>query len=154
MNLHDYQEMVKATANYPKEFGLGYLTLGLMGEYQRFLQASTEERLTEKFGSVCWFTAALCKEVEMPFLIVFAPSDMQFMPRGLSRTICINTANRLLGEIAEMTKDHYKGENYVDFINLSGILCQFSIAVCRIASDYGVNVEEALQDSYDNLTTV
>ena len=154
MELIEYQEIVNETAVYPKEMGLAYTTLGLVGEFQEFCNTQTEKGLLKEFGDVCWYLAASCREIESPFHLTFNPDWKQpvgQMHLGFLREVTINDCNRILGEICEIVKKHYRDENGIDNINLANLYMKFSKNLCDLGRDYGVDIELALQTNYDKL---
>ena len=76
MNLETYQSIVKETALYPPQFGYMYTTLGLVGEFQEFVEAKSDKDKMKEFGDCCWYLAANCKEWGIHLLDVF-PFDLQ-----------------------------------------------------------------------------
>lgn len=81
MKLEDYQTIIEKTAVYPKEVGIGYTVLGLIGESLEFRNAvgevwvdlpefkPTELQLTnikKEAGDVCWYITATCNELSIP----------------------------------------------------------------------------------------
>ncbi|WP_216646146.1 MULTISPECIES: nucleoside triphosphate pyrophosphohydrolase family protein [unclassified Marinobacter] len=70
--MNDYQEKTSATAIYPKDKALEYLTLGLVseagevaGKVKKFLRGDYDELpredLEKELGDVLWYIAQLCE---------------------------------------------------------------------------------------------
>jgi len=73
MNIDDYQKWTSTTAIFPKEYGLYYLSLGLVGEAGEIankvkkiirdtggnIPEEVRERLKDEMGDVAWYLAQL-----------------------------------------------------------------------------------------------
>jgi NTP pyrophosphatase (non-canonical NTP hydrolase) len=80
MTFREYSTAAAKTANYPKDVGLAYLTLGLAGEagevankYKKVLRGDEENLSPERIlamlsevGDVLWYCARLCDELGVP----------------------------------------------------------------------------------------
>ena len=79
MDFNDYQKLTQKTANYPKELGLNYATLGLVGEagevankVKKIIRDDnnilTEERrkqLNFEIGDILWYCSQLATELDL-----------------------------------------------------------------------------------------
>lgn len=78
MTFREYQIATGRTAIYPKEYGLGYVALGLAGEAGEvankikkvyrdsngFVSFETRHALMGEIGDVLWYLSALATEIE------------------------------------------------------------------------------------------
>lgn len=76
MKLNEYHSKAYETAQYPKEVGLAYVTMGLAGEAGEiankvkkvyrdkggYLDLETAESLAKELGDVLWYVAMTAKE--------------------------------------------------------------------------------------------
>ena len=78
MNMNEYQHMAARTALYPKEQGIEYTSLGLVGEAGEIanqvkkiirddegrLTADRRNNIVDELGDVLWYVANLAREVD------------------------------------------------------------------------------------------
>lgn len=154
MQLLDYQKIVEETAVYPSEFGLGYTTLGLMGEMQEFFKAEGNKDITKEFGDVCWYLCASCKEAALHFSLTFYQHYRQTAvysdigPRALR-----DRAEGTLGDIAEIVKKYYRDDTPLQTVmdKLGVLYMNLSRDLCWIAILRGVDISAALEGNYKKL---
>ena len=101
MTFDEYQAEARKTAIYPKEFGLGYVALGLSGEAGEVANKvkkvyrdgngvlSLEDRhaIVEELGDLCWYCAMLCEELGVPFSAVAAGNVQKLADRAKRNTL-------------------------------------------------------------------
>jgi len=152
MNLETYQETIQSTAIYPKEIGLAYTTLGLMGEFQEFCEVLGEGEHDQKkeFGDVCWYLTASCQEAGLQILDVF-PADVHTLDKNFLMESSVKAnANKALGRIAEIVKKYYRDGSF-NAIDLNTEYHVFAMNLCLLANIYSIDIEEALQANYEKL---
>lgn len=155
MEIQDYQDIIEQTAIYPKEFGLGYVTLGLNGEFQEFIKAETLKDRTKEFGDVCWYLTASCQEALLNLEEIW-PSDYKttyedspFSVEGIH----IKVANYIIGQIQEIVKKCYRDKTDVPVKKLQAQYSLLVIHLFEIAKLRGIDIEEALTINYHKLLT-
>lgn len=155
MNLETYQAIIEETAIYPKQFGLGYTTLGLVGEFQEFCQARTDKERLKEFGDVCWYLTATCKELGIQVGDVFphnyAEKNAVFPGASDSYFDSRHNVNVLLGRLCEITKKHYRDFNVINTAEASILLFSICSEICQMAQSDEIDIQQALETNYNKL---
>lgn len=96
---NSYQELSHATAVYPPELGLEYLTLGLVGEAGELAnkvkkvlrgdlnRAAIEEGIKHELGDILWYLSELCSEMGLSFEEVARGNILMLQRRQREGTI-------------------------------------------------------------------
>ena len=110
MKLKEYQTIIKKIAVYPKQFGYGYCMLGLIGEFEEFLDAiisGSTQRMIKECGDVWWYLTALCSEHGLNVEHTY-PSTNSFKIDPRSQRALVSQFHRDLGALSETTKKYYR----------------------------------------------
>lgn len=89
MKIEEYQKIIGQTAVYPKQvdnFGLAYCWLGLLGEWNEFLNAN-QTNIKKEFGDFCWYLVAFCKEADIDVKEIFNPNNIDSHYQDISENI-------------------------------------------------------------------
>lgn len=108
MELNEYQRKAQETAIYPKEIGLIYTTLGLVGEagelankvkkiirdHNGEITEDIEIELQDELGDVLWYVANLAKELNFDLDIVARNNLYKLQMRKNTNTLKGSGDNR------------------------------------------------------------
>ncbi len=101
MNVDDYQEWTKTTAQYPNDAALTYLALGLTGEAgevankikkiirdgRQWPNLDDNDAIIDELGDVCWYLAQLSGYLGVKLSTVMANNQLKLNQRKLTGTI-------------------------------------------------------------------
>lgn len=168
MKLEDYQTIIEKTAVYPKEVGIGYTILGLIGESVEFSDVVGETwslmsihiptadnilAIKKEAGDVCWYITATCNELSIDVKEVMtgehplSPFSKELMRDLLAAPIefsayCAERAKKWLrdGTMNEEIKAEIAGNLRSLYLNVKG-MCQY----------FGIEMEDVLETNYKKL---
>ena len=106
MDLNNYQKLAVGSAIYPKDDGLYYTTLGLVGEAGEVAEkvkkmirddkniGDCRDDLVYELGDVLWYIANLCNELDVPLEHIAIQNINKLKGRMERNTIHGNGDNR------------------------------------------------------------
>jgi NTP pyrophosphatase (non-canonical NTP hydrolase) len=170
MNYKEYQKIINKTAVYPKEMGIGYTVLGLIGETDELLTAliggflikkhakldnksNYREAIAKEIGDVLWYIAATCNELNIHLQEVFIDDTIdpiEILPedRQLER---FSDPILLAAELAEKAKKYLRDKAAPDKNKVIERLQAIYVNCKSIAEYIDYDIETVMQMNYDKL---
>lgn len=154
MELNKYKSIIEETAIFPNTvsgFGKAYCMLGLVGEFQEYLNAIQFSDKVKEVGDVIWYITALSRELGVDIEKVYPEmvdvDETVYMPDEAA----IEEVHSLIALLSEMIKKHYRDNKAIDVDSSEDIIHKLMFAIYAIILNNQLHISRVLEVNYNKL---